>query len=118
MNSPSFLGAPIDIPAGATGRQAVQRQEVDAEFTKITGLVQSEAANGKAGVATLVGGTKEVANTNITANSRIFLTSQSVGGTQGFLTVSARVAGTSFTILSSNVADTSVVAYLIVEPTA
>jgi hypothetical protein len=75
-----------------------------------------EGANAKQGVATLAAGTVTVANTSVTVSSRIFLTTNTVGGTAGFLVVSARVAGTSFTILSSNAADTSVVAYEIFEP--
>jgi hypothetical protein len=80
------------------------------------GLSVAEGSNAKQGVATLVAGTVTVANTSVTANSRIMLTTQTPGGTAGFLVVSARVAGTSFTILSSNAADTSVVAYEIFEP--
>jgi hypothetical protein len=114
-SSPAYIGA-VSVPAGATGSLAPQRQEIDAEFTKKTGLAVSEAANGKQGVTTLVGGTKVVSNTGITANSRIFLTSQSDGGAPGFLRISARTAGTSFTILSSSGTDTSVVAYEIFEP--
>lgn len=75
-----------------------------------------EGANAKMGLSTLVAGTLVVANTSITATSRIFLTAQTTGGTPGFLRVSARVVGTSFTILSSNAADTSDVAWLIMEP--
>jgi hypothetical protein len=41
---------------------------------------------------------------------------QTPGGTPGFLRVSARTAATSFTILSSSGTDTSVVAWLLVEP--
>lgn len=100
MPSPSYLGAPLDAP----------------ELAKTAGLKVSEAANGKMGVATLVGGTKVVSNTAITATSRIILTTNAPGGTPGWLQVSARTAGTSFTILSSSGTDTSVVAYLIVEP--
>lgn len=80
------------------------------------GLSIREGTDAKQGTVTLVAGTKVVANTSVTANSRIFLTSQVDGGTPGFLRVSARVAGTSFTILSSNAADTSTVAYEIFEP--
>jgi hypothetical protein len=69
------------------------------------------------GVVTLVGGTATVANTSVTANSRIFLTSQTDGGTPGFLRVSARSAGTSFTITSGSGTDTSTVAWVIFEPT-
>jgi hypothetical protein len=59
-----------------------------------------------------------VANTSVTANSRIFLTAQQDGGTPGFLRVSERAAGASFRIISSSTADTSVVAYEIFEPAA
>lgn len=80
------------------------------------GVQVKEGSNCKQGVATLVGGTVVVSNTSVTANSRIMLTSQSDGGTPGFLRVSARTAGTSFTITSSSGTDTSVVAYEIFEP--
>jgi hypothetical protein len=84
-------------------------------FAAAGGLRVTEAANSKQGVATLVAGTVVVANTSITAVSRIFLTAQDAN-TAGSLRVSARVAGTSFTILSSNNADTGVIAYEIFEP--
>lgn len=80
------------------------------------GLQVKEGANAKQGTAILVAGTVTVANTSVTATSRILLTSQVDGGTPGFLRVSARVAATSFTITSSNAADTSTVAYQIFEP--
>lgn len=75
-----------------------------------------EGSNAKMGTATLVAGTVTVNTTAVTANSRIFLTSQVDGGTPGFLRVTARVAGTSFTITSSNAADTSTVAWVMFEP--
>lgn len=81
-----------------------------------SGLQIKEGSNAKMGTATLVGGTVTVGNTSVTANSRIFLTCQTPGGTPGFLYVSARSAGTSFTITSGSGSDTSTVAYLIVEP--
>jgi hypothetical protein len=81
-----------------------------------SGLYIKEGTNATMGVATLVGGTKVVTTTKVTANSRIFLTSEAPAGTIGFLSVSARTAGTSFTILSSNVLDTSNVAWVILEP--
>lgn len=82
------------------------------------GLKVNEGANGKQGTAVLVAGTVVVANTSVTANSRIFLTAQVLGtvAVPSALCVSARVAGTSFTILSSVVTDTSTVAYEIFEP--
>ena len=80
------------------------------------GLRVKEGSNAKMGVATLVAGSSVVSNTSVTATSRIFLTSQADGGTPGFLRVSARTASTSFTITSSNGADTSTVAWMLVEP--
>lgn len=81
-----------------------------------SGLAVAEGTNGKQGIATLVGGTVTVTTTSVTANSRIFLTIQSPGGTLGSVYVSARTAGTSFAITSTSAIDTSVVAYEIFEP--
>jgi len=80
------------------------------------GLFVREGANARSGVATLVAGAATVNTTEVTANSRIQLTSQADGGAPGFLRVSARVAGTSFTITSSSGTDTSTVAWFMVEP--
>ena len=79
------------------------------------GFSVKEGVNGKQGIVTLVAGTATV-TTTVTANSRIFLTAQSAGGTVGAVYVSARTAGTSFTITSTSGADTSVIAYEIFEP--
>jgi hypothetical protein len=102
------------------GRGAANRLDLSTADLRIVtagrGLQVAEGANAKMGVATLVGGTLAVATTAVTANSRIFLTCQTPGGTPGFLRVSTRTAGTSFTILSSSGTDTSVVAWMIVEP--
>lgn len=82
-----------------------------------SGLSIKEGTNAKMGLATLVAGTVTVANTTVTANSRIFL--EVNGGTitnVGFQYISARTPGTSFTISSVNVLDASNVAWLIIEP--
>lgn len=81
-----------------------------------SGLAVAEGTNGKQGIATLSGGTVTVSTNSVTANSRIFLTIQSPGGTLGSVYVSARTAGTSFTISSTSAIDTSVVGYLVMEP--
>ena len=60
-------------------------------------------------------GTYIVKTSSVTANSRIFLTTQTPTN-PGQLYVSARTAGTSFTISSTSGTDASVVAWLIVEP--
>lgn len=80
------------------------------------GLRVKEGTNAKMGTAVLVGGTKAVATTVVTATSRIYITSNADGGTPGWLRVSTRTAGTSFTIQSSSATDTSTVAWMIVEP--
>lgn len=81
------------------------------------GIAIKEGTNATMGVATLSGGTVTVNTTKVTANSRIFLTVN--GGTLtnvGSTYISARVAATSFTITSTNVLDTSDIAWLIIEP--
>lgn len=82
------------------------------------GIQIKEGTNAKMGLATLIAGTVTVSNTAVTANSRILLTGQSLGTitSPSSLSISARVAGTSFTILASQATDTSTVAWQIVEP--
>jgi hypothetical protein len=80
------------------------------------GLLVKEGTNAKMGLATLAAGTVVVSTTAVTATSRIFLTAQTTGGTAGALRVSARTAGTSFTITSTSATDTSTVAWMIVNP--
>lgn len=80
------------------------------------GLKIKEGTNAKMGMATLSSGAATVNTTAVTANTRIFLTVQTAGGTQGFLRISARVANTSFTITSTSATETSTVAWLLVEP--
>lgn len=65
------------------------------------------------GTAVLVGGTKVVNYPSIRNDSIIILSRQIGGGTLGHLSVSARVEGQTFTILSSSATDTSTIAYLI-----
>lgn len=79
------------------------------------GLQIKTGSNAKMGEATLVGGTVTVANTSVTANSLIFMSVHTQGGTQGILSYT-RSTGVSFTINSTNAADTSTVIWMIVEP--
>lgn len=82
------------------------------------GLQIKEGTNAKMGTATMVAGTVTVSTTAVTASSRIFLTVQSLGtvAVATPVAVTARTAGTSFTISSSAITDTSVVAWMLVEP--
>lgn len=66
------------------------------------------------GAAVLVGGTVTVTNRIVTANSRIFLTRSTTGGTVGHLSYTIS-AGTSFTINSSSGTDTSTINWMIIE---
>ncbi len=79
-------------------------------------LKLKEGSNAKMGTATLTAGSATVSTTAVAANSRIYLTSNTDGGTPGWLRVSARTAGTSFTITSSSATDTSTVAWIIFDP--
>lgn len=80
------------------------------------GLRVKEGSNAKQGTATLASGTATVPNTAVTAASRIFLTTQSPGGTVGTLYVSSRKAGVSFVVRSTAPTDSSTFAYEIFEP--
>jgi hypothetical protein len=82
------------------------------------GLKVKEGSNAKQGTLTLNGTTAVVvSNNSVTANSRIFLTTQSPAGSgPGSPYVSARTAATSFSVKSTVASDTSTVAYFITEP--
>jgi hypothetical protein len=81
------------------------------------GLKIKEGANAKMGSSTLVAGKVTVANKAVTAESRIFLQSKGAKGEHiGALTVTAKVAATSFTVESSNAEDAREFDYVIFEP--
>lgn len=68
------------------------------------------------GSATLVGGTVTVSTTDATGTCKILITARTGTLNLGDVSVSAIVANTSFTILSTNVLDTRVIDYVIIEP--
>lgn len=78
--------------------------------------IEMWAAASTAWTAVLVAWTKVVNTTAVTASSVILLTSQVDWGTVGYQRVTARTAGTSFTITSSSVLDTSTIGWLIINP--
>lgn len=78
-------------------------------------IILVQGSNARAGTATLVAGTVDVANTSVTANSLIFLTVRALGGTIGIPYTSNIVAGTGFTVNSSSILDTSLVSWIIFE---
>lgn len=71
--------------------------------------------NQRAGNAVLVGGTVTVSNTTVTANTLVLLTRKTSGGTIGTAITYTLSAGTSFTINSDSVIDTSTFSYLLIE---
>lgn len=81
-------------------------------------LMINGGANEQCGTAVLVGGTVTVNNTKVSANSIIIITVQALGtvAVPSGYSISARVAGTSFTILASAPTDTSTVGWFIIEP--
>ncbi len=125
-NSPAINGAGpgnLDIENVVFG----DNTEISGTFTttrafSLFGIVSAneleitEGTNARMGTATLTAGTVTVANTSVTNNTRIFLTSQVDGGTPGFIRVSSRVVSTSFTITSGSGADTSTIGWLLIEP--
>jgi hypothetical protein len=106
-----------DVSLARVNGNQLQVQTGDLDIvTAGRGLQIAEGSNAKMGTATLSAGTVVVSTTAVTANSRIYLTAQTSGAAPGALRVSARTAGTSFTITSTSGTDTSSVAWLIVEP--
>jgi hypothetical protein len=83
------------------------------------GLSIKEGTNAKMGTVTMNSiNAVTVATTAVTTTSRIFLTIQTpAGATIGMPYVFTRTAGTSFQVKSLGTADTSVVAWMIVDPT-
>lgn len=80
------------------------------------GLRVKEGTNGRQGLtAAMVAGTVTVACTSVTANSRIMLTRETAGGVLGNISYT-KIPGTSFTVNSDNVLDTSTFVYQIFEP--
>lgn len=79
------------------------------------GIFVKEGTNGQSGTATLIGtGAAVVANTTITATSRIFPVGVTTAGAPGYLTITKN-PGVGFTIQSSSPTDTRVVDYFIIQ---
>ena len=82
------------------------------------GLVVKEGSNAKQGVsANMVAGAVTIANTSVTATSRIFVSRDgSSAANAGALFVATQTAGVGFVVNSTNAADVVKVAYQIFEP--
>ena len=82
-----------------------------------SGLKVAEGANAKQLLSgALAAGTLTIANTSVTASSRILCTRQPGGTNPGAAMVTAITAATSFVVTSTNAADTGPVACQIFEP--
>lgn len=97
--SPNYFGG--DIKLGVAGN----------------GLYIKQGSNATCGRGTLVGGTLTINTTKATTTAEIFITDRGGGviANIGTLYISAIVNGTSFTISSTNVLDTSIFSWLIIE---
>lgn len=82
--------------------------------TYSAGLVMQENTNGQFGTATLIAGIVTIPTTAIAANSVVRAFAQDANSV-GALHCSARIVGTSFTITSSNLADSGVIYWEIVQ---
>lgn len=80
-----------------------------------TGLQLQSGTDQRFGNATLIGGTVTVNNTTVGANSYILFQRKTSGGTIGTSTTYTISNGTSFTLTSDNILDTSVFTYFIFE---
>ncbi|MEU9065811.1 glycosyl hydrolase family 28-related protein [Streptomyces sp. NPDC048306] len=78
------------------------------------GIAIAEGTNARMGVTTLAAGTKTVANTSVTANTRVMPFRQAAGGAPGHLSVTKN-NGVGFTITSSSNTDTSTVGWVLFE---
>jgi hypothetical protein len=116
MSQETLTTAASAFVRGSIDPMIAEFTKANANFTELYAKGAGLGTSSRSGTATLAGGTVVVSDTATTAASIILLTCQTPGGTPGFLRVSARSAGTSFTILSSSGSDTSVVGYLIIEP--
>ncbi len=123
QNSLTLSGA-ADMVIGGTGSNSTPGSMTITKALIASGTNNSfetlgvkSGSNKSCGLGTLTAGSVTVSNTRVTASSIIELTIQVAGGTVGVPYKGTVVAGTSFDILSTSLLDTSVVGWLIVEPT-
>jgi hypothetical protein len=108
-------GTARDFVLGADATEVLRLTSADLKMATAKTLSIASGSNQRCGDAVLVAGTVTVSNTTVTANTRVFLTRKSTGGTIGFAITYTLIAATSFTITSDNALDTSTYSYLLVE---
>lgn len=111
-NDSNTIGLRFKMPVTLTADSAVNAN-LSAETLKI-----SNSTNDGMNRCTLVSGVCTISNTRVTADTNIFCFEQSQGGTIGSIGISARNAGVNYTVTSSNILDTSIVACLLIDPVA
>jgi hypothetical protein len=109
--------AGVDTSLGRSAANTLQLLTADLDIGTIgRGVKIAEGSNARMGVsAAMVAGTITIANTSVTASTRVFLSHAVTGGALGHLSRTV-IAGTSFTINSSSNTDTSTVNWLLIEP--
>lgn len=114
---PTLTGGKTALSTLPTHTHADTANGGSVAYADVTGKPTGAAMVLGAGKATLVGGTKTVTDSRITATAIVLLTPQLLGGTVGTLyeDKASRSAGVSFVIQSVNILDTSTVGWLIVE---
>ena len=107
------IGAPIAQSASLQGNTYNTPRDLVIAYGAGTNVgVAISASNGLSGTFTLVGGTKVVSNTNITANSVVMVTLKTLGGTRAGNPDIVLTAGTGFTATGGS-SDTSTYNYII-----
>lgn len=120
MNMPA--GAPLNMIAVGVGGEnlAIDPTSGGLYFGRATNPLKitmpTTGARRAAGTATLVGGAVVIATQRVTANTLVLFAAQDNSGAAGHLYVSARTAGTSFTVTSTSGTDTRTIAWLLIEP--
>lgn len=98
---------------------ALTRLSNDLILTSANKIIIGGADNGRIGTGTLVAGTVTIANTSVTENTRIILTTNvsAAGAIVGVIGEypSSRIPGSSFVINSSLITDTNSFTYLLIE---
>tara|TARA_R110000868_G_scaffold410412_1_gene698382 strand:+ start:548 stop:1993 length:1446 start_codon:yes stop_codon:yes gene_type:complete len=109
-------------PAGSTGtaqNALVTALTISGEGNLVQPVAKTfsvaSGTNQRAGTAVLVGGTVTVTNSTVTANTLVFISRKTAGGTPGTSETWTVSAATSFTITSNNALDTSTFAYFLIE---
>ena len=108
----ALTGGPVLV--NTTTNNATDKLQVNGT-TLTTGLHITSGTNTKTGSGTLSSGTVTISNTNVTANSFIYVTPSSNSANSGVLAVTTVTAGTSFIVKSSNSSDANTFKYLIIE---